>query len=778
MDVEVAQKSKLRGSPSTSVPLPERIRSAVSEGRFQHALELARHLYKQDPSEQHLALLRDVSFKRGQQLQKQGHLTEAVTVFSNAAKMAGPPEFQRQLVEHLTACGAAEKAIALADRLQNPALKSHLAGMVADQAVRQGKASLVSAELKPQYDAIMQAFAQLEKGQDEQARASLQAIGLQSPFIEWRVLIRGFLAYYSNDDARALENWQRLNAARLPARLAAPYRFSIDPAFRAVQPPETQNALRKHIDRLQGSGLTPGLRAAQSLLSQTQTMAQGLRQIEGLLSNLRLQAPDLVPRFASCVRWAIIEHGEPEDLARFLRVFGQLPDDPRGYRTAALAMERHGDWLNAHETWQEFDKDLAENRAGLPADHVRHLRALLWTHLGEIAADNETEESDDDDDLMDFLPFPGRKKNNAELCKPAAQECFKRSLELAPEALKAHEALFQYHVIRGQHQQAAESGQRLLDRFPDHAATLEAMGMLAMNESRFDEARNFFQRALRINPLDRRLRIMLGKIHEYKARELSCSKQFDEARAECASATALYGGEGKLIMLSLAAILEMKAKKLDRHQELLAEIEKIEPHRLLIAHALLCEGIRQKLSAAQKKPFSQEFERLLAEAAEPNVVPRLIVQLLNQRLAGPAYRGQKTHEKMVLALIEKVPLQNYPEEVMEALCSTLADLNAVKPLQRCFNVGRRRFPNNPRLALIDAEYILKHSSRRDSWRLDNLLRHARKLIEALPRGERHQQLQTRLEELEEQQRDQGGPGQFFNSMMNSFFDMDDDEEYR
>src|SRR5947208_445751 len=82
----------------------------------------------------------------------------------------------------------------------------------------------------------MQAFAHYEAGRDEEARNALQAIGLQSPFLEWKVFLRGLLAYSAQDNARALENWQRLDSARLPGRLSSALRASIDPTFLAAQP--------------------------------------------------------------------------------------------------------------------------------------------------------------------------------------------------------------------------------------------------------------------------------------------------------------------------------------------------------------------------------------------------------------------------------------------------------------------------------------------------------------------------------------------------------------
>src|SRR5438445_432127 len=89
---------------------------------------------------------------------------------------------------------------------------------------RPGRARRRPAELHDDFDRTVRAFAQAHAGQDDAARETLQAVGLRSPFAEWKLLIRGLLAYYARDDARALENWQRLSADRLPARVTAPLR--------------------------------------------------------------------------------------------------------------------------------------------------------------------------------------------------------------------------------------------------------------------------------------------------------------------------------------------------------------------------------------------------------------------------------------------------------------------------------------------------------------------------------------------------------------------------
>ena len=90
-----------------------------------------------------------------------------------------------------------------------------------DLAIRTRTNAGLPPEHHAEFRAILQAFVSYEAGNDEAARAALQTIGLKSPFQDWKLLIRGLMAYAIGDDARAVENWQRLTTGRLPARLAA-----------------------------------------------------------------------------------------------------------------------------------------------------------------------------------------------------------------------------------------------------------------------------------------------------------------------------------------------------------------------------------------------------------------------------------------------------------------------------------------------------------------------------------------------------------------------------
>src|SRR5581483_2347571 len=120
--------------------------------------------------------------------------------------------------------------------------------------------------------------------------------------------------------ARALENWRRLRPDRLPARLAAPLRAVLDPAFRRSQPAAVK--LEKQFEALTADSLLGGLRQLRADLARDRPLAAAFRRAEQLLPIVRRQAPRLVPRLANCFYRAVLTHGEPADLAKYRRLFG------------------------------------------------------------------------------------------------------------------------------------------------------------------------------------------------------------------------------------------------------------------------------------------------------------------------------------------------------------------------------------------------------------------------------------------------------------------------
>ncbi len=747
----MSKKHHHHAAPLTPAALQERVRRAESEGRTQQALELAKQLHKQEPTPAHRDMLKQVYLARAKHLRLQGYHRDAGTVLGAAVDAMGQddPAWLEKVVEELAAAGLVDQALRLLDQLPNSPARARVLAQAMDQAVRQGPAGrgAVPEALRGQFDRIMQAFAQLEAGQDEQARAALQEIGLQSPFLEWKVLLRGLLAYYQNDDVRALENWQRLAPDRLPARLAAPLRFGIDPAYRVAQEPQAQAVLQKQWDRLQDDGLILNLRALQSSLANPEALTPAFRLAENLLPALRQTQPQLVPRLASCFYWAIVAHGQPEDKNRYRRVFGEPPDDPGFARLDALVTEHLGQFEAAHQNWRRFEQTVANNPAAWPGDQANRVRALIWSHMGGNAAVVPNEQK-----LAQLPAFLRNHPLRPHPLTPGAEECFRRSIELAPDQLEPYEKLFHFYQQEEKPKKAEKAARQLLERFPNHLPTLEGLADLRARMHDYAEAVHLLQQALQTNPLDRRLRLKLGSAHLFNARTLAEAGRFDDARAEYRTSLALNQENEDSVLCKWAAC-EFKAGDADRAEELMRQALAKSGTRLATAYSMLIETIRLKLPRTLKDRFNREFTEALAEP--PTAVGAVAVADTagSHRLADVTYFGQKTHEKKVFGYLEKArSTVAFTEEQLEEICTNLLALDSVRLLRSYVQLGQRQFPANPFFPLVEARsYLAKGEDRVQTyfWKVKQLLTEAARLVDELPPDDRHQALREEIEDLQQ-----------------------------
>lgn len=726
----------------TGAHLRLRTERALREGRSQQALELAKALFRQEPTDRNRDLLRRAYLARGKDLHERGADRDAVTVLKAALEAASDdPEWLGPVADQLAQSGGVHEALALLPRLTDPAARDRLLGHVADAALGQGATGreLLPEPYRADFDRVTQAFAFGEAGQDDAAREALAAVGLRSPFLEWKLLVRGLLAYYAGDDARALENWQRLNGERLPARLAAPLRQAIDPPFRTAQPAPTQALLQQQYDRLQGSPLAAQLRGLRAALADNENLAPAFRQAEALLPTLRRDAPALAERLARVFYWAVTETG-PEDVPRYQRVFGRPAHDPQFNRLQALAYDRGGDLAGAHKHWQRYEQDIAGGPSRWPDGQAARARALVWLHMGETAA--KIPGPDKLARLPGFLrDVPGALRP----LKPSAEQCFRRAAELAPELREPYEALVDYHRREGHADKAAAAARRLLERFPDHVPTLEALGDLCGRRDEQAEALTCYERALRGNPLDRRLRTKVASAHLSNARLLAVAGQVEAAREELRSAVALHGGTPDVVSLTRGAAVELKAGDAARAEEFLAQARQRAGSDLVVAYRMLTEVARLKLARPHKTRFEAEFNAGLAEPPTGAAAAGLATTAAALAEAA-SYVGQKTHVKKVTAYLDRARRAKFTEEQLQNTCSSLLHLDAVRLARQYLERGLAEFPASPHFPyMLAMSYFVRHEM--DAvpvWKVRPMLEKAERLARALPPTE---QLKEMLDDI-------------------------------
>jgi tetratricopeptide (TPR) repeat protein len=746
----------------------------VNDGRFQQALELAKQLHKQSPTPAHLELLKRSYLGRAKQLREQGHGRDAVATLDVALRIDQTSAWVEQVARETAQAGGVRQALALLERLPPetagaPAIRAHAvdAAILLENAGREQ----LPPELQREFDRVRLAFQQTEQGQDEPARAALQEIGLRSPFLEWKVLLRGLQAYYHNDDVRALENWQRLAPERVPARLAAPFRCQIDPPYRAAQPPATQAVMQTQLDRAQGSVLPQELRRLRQAMSGKETLAAAFRQAEALLPLLKQRAPHLVPRLANCLYWTTTETG-PDDIARYSRVFGAPKLDPHFHRLRALAYDRARDPAHAHPHWLAYEKDAADRPDLFPDGQAARARALIWLHLGRNAATLPSKKK--------LAKLPRYLRDRAELpgpLDPTPEQCFERAVALAPDQLEPYEELFKFHVGEANYGKAAKVAKRLLDRFPDHAPTLEALGDVRMREKKYKDALALFQRALHGKPLDRELRRRVSAAHLFQARADVEAGRFDQARQHYQHASALEDAAGQWSILVRWAACEFKAGDTVRAEELLQRSLAGAPHPLVVAFRMLTEVIRLKLPKPLKARFEQDYKAGLAAPPVPAAATHLAEFLGDLKGLGVSYPGQKTHETAVLKYINKGQGANWSDRDIEAVVRALLKLRALAPARRFLTKAARRFRDDPVFPFLEAiSYFYEGPDRMPHYQVRWLLDEAERLAQALPPGERRAELLDDIHKHQEMLNavDPFGPVQ---NIFNSLFDLGEDDDF-
>src|SRR5262249_41897510 len=156
-------------------------------------------------------------------------------------------------------------------------------------------------------------------------------------------------------------------------------------------------------------------------------------------------------------------------IPRYKRVFGAPPDDRDFHRLQAMAYQQHGSFTSAHEHWQKYEKEIAAHPEAWPGGQAPLARALVWLQMAKNAALIPTR------DQLDRLPggFSRMFEQLPPPLKPGAEECFAKSLELAPKLLEAHEGHFIFQQMQDKEGKAIAAAEKLLEVFPDHVQTLD-----------------------------------------------------------------------------------------------------------------------------------------------------------------------------------------------------------------------------------------------------------------------------------------------------------------
>jgi tetratricopeptide (TPR) repeat protein len=672
--------------------LEEKLERARREGRMQTALDLAKQIAKQTPTPENQKVLRDVSLERGEQLLREGKDKEAAVVFGNTLKLGVDADVQARIGIRFAQAGDLAAAVAILDRLPEGPARTKVIGHLVDAALERDQRDRLTPDLHAGFDSVVHAFARYERGQDAEALDTLQAIGLRSPFLEWRVLLRGLSAYSRGDDAKALENWQRLDSERLPWRLVAPFRYRIDAAFRAAQPVETAKRLTAQLDR-QGSSLAPTLRNIDHLCHNAKNASQVLDKVEPIAATFVQQHPVLVPRLVRALYAVVIEIGEPTDVERLGRLLPPLADDPehqlvwalgaarnRFYGEACLAMGAYASLLGDHPKILGDDTPLA--------------RAMICERVGDWIVDSGGQ--------------PVKIETNKKSL--TAEGCFRRSIELVPTRHSAHVKLCDELEDRGENEKLTAALRELVKRFPNETESWTRLGVLADDAKDLVEAERCFAEAMRSDPLNWKLR---GNFEaaSWKRTWADVTKQSRKKKPDIAAIRSemeqfvAKAGARRAARLADWAMLEHRLGNIDFARELRQRALALPETRLAAAVAFhLVAAASPKVDRETRAEFAAGLDTAFET---PPTFHELMLTMATVEGWIPRIKGTPALVKRLLSMFSKKALGRFTEEQLIDLGKAGLVILPTAPLRRIVMAMRSLWPDSPELALVQYDAQLK-----------------------------------------------------------------------
>ena len=242
----MASKNKKRSKGRLAVSSIDRVKRNLERGDFKQALKDVRVCYRQNPTSDCRCFLEHAYIGRAQQLLQNGLVEDSCRIVQDLLDLGiTEPAVKAGLPDLLLSVGMFD-CLPQGDGALSDEERDRLRVKAADQAVAHPLNTPKSMpEVREDAQRIRAALEAVERGDESVALAHLRDIPRQSLFADWKFFVRGLIAYYRRDKTGIEANWNRLDADRAAARIAAPLKV-----VAGMAPPRDDGNLRAKVGRL------------------------------------------------------------------------------------------------------------------------------------------------------------------------------------------------------------------------------------------------------------------------------------------------------------------------------------------------------------------------------------------------------------------------------------------------------------------------------------------------------------------------------------------------
>jgi tetratricopeptide (TPR) repeat protein len=496
---------------------------ALDASRYKDAIELFKGLLKRQRRSEWLDGLAAAYAGRAEQLAAKGMVKEALALWRTRCETCGLPLLGGSYVAWLLQNGQVEEALGLlpavsalppeAQALAHTQLAA--AVLVAPDALLSGLPA--DSPLLRQRTAARAALAASAQGDDTLLETALQAISFRSPFRDLRPLLKA-LALQASDPPAAAAAFDRV----APDGPFEPLRKVVQ----ACLMPGTEWLTGLHTLDAAGRALVLDLKGCPTsqrpLVQELIPRGTGTETSSLGLFNLVLRQRRALSEGAAreiCLH--LLPH-VPERINAFQEGFSPLTVAEHE-RVLAMAAELKQDTAAAETHWLRLVKSLGAAPDG------QHRAALVLRRLADAHADHGPDGS---------------------LCSHA-RTWLRQSLEFDPSDRDTHLRLIRDARKGGDLKQARARLDAALTHFPEDAQLLQEAVEIALATGAFKKAAGLAKRVLKVDPINPRVRTLIGQAHLAHARKQIGARHLPAARRELDEAATWFRSAGERGLVTL-----------------------------------------------------------------------------------------------------------------------------------------------------------------------------------------------------------------------------------
>ncbi len=682
-------KNRNRTRSLGSSQLFERAQRELAKGNAKTALKDAEACFRQDARQEHRLLLERVYVGRVEQLQRQRLTAEARAVLRKLIDLKPADPEILNCIPRLQVVVGDCKGDAATVLEREPGLLVSLA----DQAVLDPRSPAPHhREVAAHVEHIREAFAAVERGDDNAAAKALHSVPHSSPLGDWKLFVRGLSLFYLNEIERAEANWARLDSERPACRIAQTLLVA-DGRLRSTDAKvDVAQSLALLQSRIQANP------AAGSLKDLAQHWREGdwhsfFREYRVFRQRFTKSCPTLVAKIVDMV-WKRAIHDGDSDILERLTAIGPPPAlDPRWNLAWVLGAEEASDvpCRNLEKGWLCYIEDLStvsclrDEERSIAVGLVHHRLAKTLLRFAAIV------------EKPCRYPWESRDPLESNDFREKAARHLRRAVESCPRLTNAYWDLAHLHEEQDESGKSVAVLRRLVGVAPDDFDAHLWLANYHLGRTEPAESEPHVDAALRLRPRDPQCAALRWNQRVAGIRSLAARRKFEEARRQIDEAAQVMRQDDAepFVIDVMRAAIELKAKNHDaseRHLEAALQTAG-EPAAVWLAMSAAAAEFRVVRNVV--RDFEARLKAALATRPTSRAAGLLAKLLFAQKTSKRNYTGRATQERLALNYLERARRVAWAEADLQMVCQVLELFPKYTHLKVSLVVGGlKEFPAN------------------------------------------------------------------------------------